>query len=184
VASATRVAAVLAARLLGPGGGTLVSGLVMFSSFGALAGIILTGPRVYLAMARDGLLFRWVGEIHPVFRTPHRALVLQAVWASVLVATGTFRALFTRVIYTEWIFFGLLALGLILLRRRDGVTRDYSVAGYPWLPLLFAAAAFVVALNEVIANPAETMMGLGLVLAGLPVYYLWVRKGPASRNAE
>ena len=184
VASSTRVAADLADRLLGPGGGTLVSGLVMFSAFGALAGIILTGPRVYLAMAHDGLLFRWVGEIHPVFRTPHRALLLQAVWASVLVATGTFRALFTRVIYTEWIFFGLLGLGLMRLRRRSDVTRDYSVAGYPWLPLLFAAAAFVVALNEVIADPAETMIGLGLVLAGLPVYYLWVRKGPVTRKPE
>ena len=184
VASSTRVAADFADRLLGSGGATLVSGLVMFSAFGALAGIILTGPRVYLAMARDGLLWRWVGEIHPVFRTPHRALLLQAVWASVLVATGTFRALFTRVIYTEWIFFGLLALGLLRLRRRADLTRDYSVAGYPWLPLLFAVAGFVVALNEVVANPAETLKGLGLVLAGLPVYYLWVRKGPVTRTPE
>jgi amino acid transporter len=102
----------------------------------------------------------------------------------VLVATGTFRALFTRVIYTEWIFFGLLALGLLRLRRRADLTRDYSVAGYPWLPLLFAVAGFVVALNEVVADPAETLKGLGLVLAGLPVYYLWVRTGPVTRTPE
>jgi APA family basic amino acid/polyamine antiporter len=81
-----------------------MSALVMFSAFGGLAGIVLVGPRVYYSMARDGLLFGWAGEVHPRFRTPHRAIVLQAVWASVLVLTGTYRALFTRVVYTEWIF--------------------------------------------------------------------------------
>jgi len=155
----------------------------MFSTFGALAGIVLTGPRVYLAMAQDGLLFRWLGGIHPRYLTPHRAIVLQAVWASVLVATGTFRALFTRVVYTEWIFFGLMAIGLVLLRRRPGLTRDYSIRGYPVLPLLFALAAFAVVVNEVVANPAGTMSGLGLVLAGLPVYYYWARKRPGPRNS-
>jgi len=90
----------------------------MFSTFGGLAGIILAGPRVYLAMAQDGLLFRWAGAIHPRHQTPHRAILLQAVWASVLVATGTFRTLFTLVVYTEWIFFGLMAVGLFRLRRR------------------------------------------------------------------
>ena len=184
VAGSTRVAADLADTLLGPGGGGAVSGLVLFSAFGALAGIVLTGPRVYLAMARDGLLFHWVGEVHPTFRTPHRALVLQAVWASVLVATGTFRALFTRVIYTEWIFFGLLAVGLVLLRRRAGLTRGYSVWGYPVLPMLFAGAAFAVVVNEVVADPRETLTGLGLVLAGLPVYYRWARKGLQPKDAR
>lgn len=184
VAHSTRVAADLADMLLGRGGGGAISAVVMFSTFGALAGIVLTGPRVYLAMAQDGLLFRWLGGIHPRYQTPHRAIVLQAVCASILVATGTFRALFTRVVYTEWIFFGLLAIGLLLLRRRPGLQRDYSVWGYPVLPLLFALAAFAVVVNQVVASPAETLSGLGLVLAGLPVYYLWARKGLAPKVAD
>ncbi|HEV8599596.1 MAG TPA: amino acid permease [Gemmatimonadales bacterium] len=184
VAQSTRVAAELADTLLGTGGGNAISAVVLFSTFGALAGIILTGPRVYLAMARDGLLFRWLGGIHPRYQTPHRAIALQAIWSSVLVATGTFRALFTRVVYTEWIFFGLLAIGLMLLRRRPGLVRDYSVWGYPVLPLVFALAAFLVAVHEIAANPVATLSGLGLVLAGLPIYYLWARKGLALKAAE
>lgn len=170
VAESQHVAADLADQLLGEGAGRVMSVVVIFSSFGALAGVILTGPRVYLAMARDGLLFRWIGSIHPVWRTPHRAIVLQAVWSSALVATGTFRALFTRVVYTEWIFFGLMALGLFAIRRRTDVHREYSVWGYPILPVVFALASFAVVCNQILVNPRETLAGLGLVLWGLPVY--------------
>jgi amino acid transporter len=88
------------------------------------------------------------------------------------------------VIYTEWIFFGLLAIGLILLRRRSDLTREYRVAGYPWLPVLFAGGSFAVVVNEVVADPRETMLGLGLVLAGLPVYLLWARRGLAAGESE
>ena len=161
-----------------------MSALVVLSTLGGMNGVILTGPRVYLAMANDGLLFRWVADVHPTFQTPHRAIVLQGVWASVLVATGSYRMLFTRVVYTEWIFFGLLAIGLVLLRRRPGLQRDYSIWGYPVVPLVFAAAAFAVVVNQVLANPTETITGLALVLAGLPVYFLWVRKDLPSKAAE
>jgi APA family basic amino acid/polyamine antiporter len=180
VAQSTRVAADFAEVIAGPGAGRAISGLVLFSAFGALAGIVLTGPRVYLAMARDGMLFRWLGEVHPVYRTPHRALLLQAIWSSVLVATGSFRVLFTRVIYTEWIFFGLLALGLMRLRQRPDLVRAWSVWGYPFLPVLFAVAAFGVVVNEIVADPSGTASGLGLVLAGIPVYYLWGRRSRQS----
>lgn len=175
VAGSTRVAADFADALLGFGGGSFISAIVMFSAFGGLAGIVLAGPRAYLAMARDGLLFSWVGAIHPRYQTPHRAIVLQAVWASVLVATGTFRTLFTLVVYTEWIFFGLLAVGLILLRRRADLHRQYSVPGYPVLPALFAVSAFAVVINQIASDPVSTLKGLGVVLLGLPVFYLWVR---------
>jgi APA family basic amino acid/polyamine antiporter len=126
VASSVRVAADAADAVFGRGGGSVMSALVMFSTFGALSGIVLAGPRVYFALSRDGLLFRWVGAVHPRFHTPHRAILLQAVWSCVLVATGTYRALFTRVIYTEWIFFGLMAVGLVLLRRRSDLRREES----------------------------------------------------------
>ena len=176
VAGSTRVAADLAEVLLGPGGGSVISVVVLFSTFGALAGIVLAGPRVYLAMARDGLFFRAMGEVHPTYQTPHRAIVLQAILASLLVATGTFRTLFTLVVDTEWIFFGLMAIGLMRLRARAGLARRYSVPGYPLLPLLFAAAAFAAVFNQVLRNPRTTFTGLGLVLLGLPAYYLWTRR--------
>ncbi len=181
VAASTRVAADLADRLLGRGAAAAVSAIVMFSTFGGLAGIILAGPRVYLAMAKDGLLFRWAGAVHPRFQTPHRAIVLQAGWASVLVALSEFRTLFLQVIYTEWIFFGMMAIGLFLLRRRPRLRREYSVWGYPLLPALFAVAAFTVVANRIYTDPVSTLKGLGLVLLGLPVYFLWARKGLAPR---
>jgi APA family basic amino acid/polyamine antiporter len=176
VATSTRIAADAASVLVGPSGAAAMSALVVFSTFGALNGIVLTGPRVYYAMARDGLLFRWLGDIHPRFETPHRAIVLQAVWSSVLVATGTYRQLFTRVIYTEWIFFGLMAAGLFLLRRRPGYAPDYRTWGYPLAPAAFAIASFVIVANQIVTDPVESATGLLLVLIGLPIYAIWLRK--------
>jgi len=190
VAASPRIAADAADRLFGGGGGAIMAGLVAFSSFGALSGIILAGPRVYLAMARDRLLFGWVDAVHSRYRTPHRAILLQALWSSALVLTGTYRALFARVIYTEWIFFGLLAVCVFVLRRRPECRREYSVPGYPWVPALFALASFGIVANHVLSDIRDhgiwtdtgglnqSLTGLAIVLAGLPVYYCWAgRKG-------
>ncbi len=182
VASSTRVAADAADVLIGFGGGATMSAIVMFSTFGALSGIILAGPRVYYSMARDGLLFRWFAEIHPRFHTPHRAILLQGVWSCVLVATGTFRVLFTRVIYTEWVFFGLMAIGLLLLRRRPDLRRNFSVWGYPVLPAAFIVSSFAIVVNQIMSNTAESMFGLSFVLIGLPVYHLWARSRYVRRQ--
>jgi APA family basic amino acid/polyamine antiporter len=172
VASSNRVAADFADRVMGSGGAAAMSALVVLSTLGAMTGIILTGPRVYLAAAQDGLLTRWIGEIHPRFGTPHHAIVLQAVWAAVLVATGTYRALFTRVVYTEWIFFGLMAAGVFILRRRAGYAPAYRAWGYPVLPLVFIVSTAVIVFNQLASDPVESATGLLIVLAGLPVYYL------------
>jgi APA family basic amino acid/polyamine antiporter len=183
VTTSTRVAADAAAAVMGSGGADVVSGLVIFSTFGALSGIILAGPRVYYSMARDGLLFGWLGEIHPKHRTPHRAIILQAVWSSVLVATGTYRALFTRVIYTEWIFFGLMAVGLLLLRRRPGYEPSYRVWGYPVVPVLFTLSSAAIVLNQIVSDPTESASGLLIVALGLPVYYFWRARHPETGAA-
>jgi APA family basic amino acid/polyamine antiporter len=180
VASSDRVAADAADAVLGRGGGAMMAALVVFSTFGALSGIILAGPRVYYAMARDGLLFRWLGEVHPTHRTPHRAIVLQALWSSVLVLTGSYRLLFTRVIYTEWIFFGLMAIGLIVLRRRATNPPPYRIRGYPWVPVIFAVSAFAIVVNQVVSELADSLIGLGLVAIGWPVYTLWAKSGRRS----
>jgi APA family basic amino acid/polyamine antiporter len=173
VVGSTRVAADFADALLGAGGASVMAAIVMLSTLGAITGIILAGPRVYLSMAEDGLLFRWAGAIHPRFRTPHHAIVLQGVWASVLVATGSYRALFTRVIYTEWIFFGLMAASLLILRRRPDYAPPYRVRGHPVLPAIFVASTAAIVVNQIITDPVESATGLLLVLAGIPVYLIW-----------
>lgn len=172
VASSNRVAADFADIVLGNGGAAAMSALVVLSTLGAMTGIILTGPRVYLAAAHDGLLFRWIGGIHPRYGTPHHAIVLQAVWASILVATGTYRALFTRVVYTEWIFFGLMTAGVFVLRRRADYAPAYRAWGYPVLPLVFIVSTAVIVFNQLASDPIESATGLLIVLAGLPIYYL------------
>jgi len=182
VARSTRVAADAADTLLGRGGGTMLTALVLFSTFGGLSGIVLAGPRVYFSMAQDGLLFRWLGAVHPRFHTPARAIVLQAVWSSVLVATDTYQALFTRVVYTEWIFFALLAVGLFVLRRRPGYAPRYRIAGFPVVPALFAVASLGIVLKQVAADPRNSVGGLLFVLLGWPVYHWWVRLKPTDRG--
>lgn len=166
-----RVAADAANAVLGRGGGAFMSALVVFSTFGALIGIVLAGPRVYFAMARDGLLFDWVAHVHPRYRTPHRAVLLQGVWASLLVLTGSYRTLFTRVVYCEWIFFGLLAVGLLRAVRKHRITRPGTLEYALWL--VFAGASFAIVGNQIWRAPAESLQGLAFVLIGLPVYYLW-----------
>ena len=116
---------------------------------------------------------------------PHRAIVLQALWSSVLVALWSYRALFTQVVYTEWIFFAAVAVGLVLLRRRAGYAPAYRVRGVPAVPLVFAAAALVVAASQVAANPRTSAFGLAVVLMALPVYALWVRRvAPPLHDVE
>lgn len=175
VASSNRIAADAADVLVSSGGGAVMSGIVIFSTFGAVSGIILAGPRVYYSMARDGLLFKWVGEIHQKYRTPHRAIIIQALWSSILVVTGTYRGLFTRVVYTEWMFFGLMTIGLFILRKRPATIRDYSIWGYPIVPALFIISSFAIVINQVISDPIESVFGLSLVIIGLPVYYIWTK---------
>ncbi|HEX7939806.1 MAG TPA: amino acid permease, partial [Gemmatimonadaceae bacterium] len=184
VAQSTRVAADFADAVTGSAiGGQALSILVILSSLGAMTGIILAGPRAYMAMAQDGLLFRWAAKLHPRYRTPHIAIALQGVWSVVLVLTGSYRALFTRVVYTEWVFFALVAASLFFLRRRAGYKPLYRVWGFPVLPGIFVLSSAAIVLHEIVKAPAESLTGLGLVAAGLPVYWIWTRLAtPKSVN--
>jgi len=180
IAGSTRVAADAADAVFGAGGAAIMSLVVAVSTFGALNGVILAGPRAYLAMARDGLFVPWAAAIHPRFRTPHRAILLQGIWAIVLVSTGTYRVLFTRVVYTEWIFFALMAAGLFRLRGRAAYRPAYRVWGYPVIPIVFVLASAYIVVNQLVSDPANARTGLLLVVAGLPVYFIWLRKNPRS----
>lgn len=188
VVSSTRVAADAAFALAGPRGAAAISALVILSSVGVLNGVILAGPRTYFAMAEEGLAFRWLGREHRRFRTPHLAIVLQALWSCALVATGTYRALFTRVVYTEWIFFALMTLGLLRLRGRKDYRPPFRAWGWAAVPAVFAVSALGVAAIQIAADPWQAASGLGLVAIGLPAYYLFIRRRqkaaePASARA-
>jgi APA family basic amino acid/polyamine antiporter len=175
------VAADAAKAMAGARGAAGISALVILSSLGVLNGVILAGPRTYYAMAGDGLSFRWLARIHPRFHTPSRAILAQAVWSSALVLTGTYRALFTRVVYTEWLFFALMAIGLVRLHQRPGYAPPFRAWGYPVAPVAFAIASVVVACIQIAADPIPAATGLLLVVVGLPVYYIWLRPARAAR---
>jgi len=155
VIASPRVAADAAQSVAGPRGASIISALVILSATGVLNGVILAGPRTYYAMAHEGLAFRWLGSMR-------HAIVFQAVWSCVLVATGTYRALFTRVIYTEWLFFALMSIGLMRLRGRIA-----------FVPVTFALAAVIVAAIQIAADPLQAATGLLIVVLGLPVYRYW-----------
>lgn len=157
----------------GSGAASAIAVLVVVSSFGGMSGIVLAGPRVYLAMADDGLLFKWMGSVHPIHRTPVVAIAAQAIWSCVLVLTGTYGVIVSRVVYTEWIFFGALALGMMRLRARPTYRPAFRAAGFPVVPILFAAMCLAIVVNQLIGDPRNSLFGLALVLAGLPVYFIW-----------
>src|SRR5215217_4343173 len=175
VLASTHIAFDATLATAGPSAASAISVLVIVSSFGAMSGIILAGPRVYYAMAEDGLLFKWMGAVHPRHRTPYLATVVQAIWSSVLVLTGTYGVIVSRVVYTEWIFFGALALGTIALRRSRAYAPAFRARGFPVVPIVFALVCLAIVLNQIAGDPRESLTGLALVVAGLPVYYFWRR---------
>jgi APA family basic amino acid/polyamine antiporter len=181
VLASTHIAFDATSAVAGGGAASAISVLVIVSSLGANSGIILAGPRVYYAMAQDGLLFHWMATLHPRFHTPYRAIVAQALWSSALVMTGTYGTIVSRVIYTEWIFFGALAVGTLVMRRSKSYAPAFRAVGFPFTPILFAAMCLAIVVNQVVSDPRNSAWGLGLVAAGLPVYYLWRRVHAGDR---
>ena len=176
IAATDRVAASSAEVTLGPLGGTLVSLTILLSIIGACNGSVLTCARIYFAQARDGLFFRAVGKVHPRFETPHVAIAVQGVWAAVLAISGSYELLFSYVIFAAWIFYGMAVLGVIVLRRKaPQLARPYRMWGYPVTPVAFAAVAFWFVINTIVTTPKSSLIGLAIVAAGVPVYYIWRR---------
>ena len=173
VLASTRIAYDASLATAGAGWASAIALLVVVSTLGAVSGIILAGPRVYLAMAADGVLFAWMGRVHPRHRTPYVAIIVQAIWSSVLVWTGTYGVIVSRVIYTEWIFFGALAIAAMRARGRPDHRPAFRAAGFPVLPILFAAACAAIVVNQILSDPRNSLVGLGLVAAGVPVYFIW-----------
>jgi APA family basic amino acid/polyamine antiporter len=171
------VAAEAVRALFGPVAAKLIAVAILVSMFSAANGLTLTAPRVYFAMARDGIFFHRLAEIHPRFGTPAFAIVASSAWAVLLAATGTFEQLLTYVVFAGWIFYALGAASIFVYRRRrPDAPRPFRVPGYPWTPLLFVAAAVAIVLNTLFAQPGRALLGLGVVFLGTPAFYFWRRK--------
>ncbi len=171
------VAAASVTAVVGGWAAKLVAAAILISIFSATNGLTLTAPRVYYAMARDGLFFHQLAKVHPRFKTPAFAVIASSAWAIVLAATGTFEQLLTYVVFTGWLFYALGAASIFVYRRRTNTSElPYRVPGYPWTPLLFIVAAAALVLNTIIAQTARAAIGLGIVLVGTPAYFLWHRR--------
>jgi APA family basic amino acid/polyamine antiporter len=174
VATSDRVAAQAVSAIVGPSAAKLIAAVILVSIFSATNGLTISAPRVYYAMAKDGLFFGRLAEVHPRFGTPAVSIVAGTAWAMVLAASGTFEQLLTYVVFVGWIFYALGAACVFVLRRtRPDAERPFRVPGYPWTPLLFIVAAVALVGNTIATQPGRAAVGIGVVLLGLPVYYVW-----------
>lgn len=172
IRGSSAVAALAIGRVVGPVATRVISVLILVSILGTLNGLILTGPRVYYAMARDGTFLQAFAHVSERYRTPTVALIVEGIWASVLALSGSYEQLFTDVIFTAWIFYGLAVGAVLVLRRRQPqMARSFRVPGCPWVPLLFCLAAAGLTISTLIARPVGSAIGLGLVAIGIPVYF-------------
>lgn len=178
IAASEHVGADGAARALGAAGGSVVSLIILLSIVGTLNGCFLTSPRVYFAQAADGLFFRGFARIHPRYETPGFAIWAQAAWSAVLLLTGSYESLIDYSLFGIWVFYGLMVVAVIVLRRtRPDLPRPYRMWGYPVTPLVFLAITIWFLGNMLVTRPAPAFAGLGLMLTGVPAYILWRRHG-------
>jgi len=172
-----------AARLLGPAGDRFVAAAIAVSTFGFLDLAVLAPTRVYYAMAADGLFFRGVARLHPRFRTPSLAIVLQAGWAILLALTGTYAALVDTVVFADWIFFGLTVGSVLVFRRRFPLAArepgGFRAPFHPVLPVLFVLVSAGVVASVVASNPLRSAVGAALLLAGVPAFLYWRSRAPS-----
>ena len=172
-----RIGTAAVARMFGPVAVQLMAAAIMISTFGCNNGLILSGARVYYAMARDGLFFRSVGTLHPRFHSPVVSLAIQCVWATILTLSGTYSDLLDYVIFAVLLFYILTIAGLFVLRRtRPEMPRPYLAIGYPVLPAIYIAAAVMIEVLLLLYKPSFTWPGLMIVLLGVPVYFLWRKR--------
>jgi APA family basic amino acid/polyamine antiporter len=168
------VAADAMTRAIGSSAAALISGLVMLSTFGAVAATAISDPRVFYAMAQENLFFHGLGRVRPRSETPHVAVLVAGVIAILYVLVRGFEQLATGFILGLWPFFALAVFGVIVLRiRRPEQPRPYRVLGYPVVPLIFIAASICIMGNALLEQPRMTLLNVALTLSGVPVYYFW-----------
>jgi APA family basic amino acid/polyamine antiporter len=185
VMQSNRVAAEAMGMHFGSAAGKAIAAVILVSIFSAANGLTLTAPRLYYAMARDGLFFQRLAEVSPRFGTPAIAIVTSSIWGMVLAATGTFTQLLTYVIFMGWVFFALAAFSIFTYRKREpNAHRPFRTPGYPVTPILFIVAALAIVINTLVTQPARGFIGLGGVALGIPIYYVWRSRGAVAKRAE
>jgi len=181
IAGSQHVASDVVRSIAGPTGATSLTIAMAISALGALHVVTLTGARVPYAMARDGVFFRFTKSIHPRFNTPGGSLLFLGCIASLLALTGTYEQLYSLFIFAVWIFFALTAVALLRLRKKQaGLVRPYRAWGFPWTVLIFLIAAISLTLNLWLNRPVRSTLGLLVILAGIPFYFLWKRSAESQ----
>jgi len=184
-AAEDRVATAVMTLRFGSLGGYLMAAAIMISGFGCVNGLILSGSRVYYAMAKDGLFFRKVAKLHPKYKTPAISLMVQMVWTCVLCISGSYGQLLDYIIFAVLVFYILTIVGLFVLRRtRPEAVRPYKAVGYPILPAIYIVMALFIDIVLLRYKPQYTWPGLIVVLLGIPVYFAWSRSAKAQGSAS
>jgi basic amino acid/polyamine antiporter, APA family len=177
IAKYETIAHAAATRLFSPAAAVWLSAMIAISCFSAAAACTLSGSRVYLAMAQDGVFFRRMAVIHPRWRTPAFSLIGQGIWAAVLTMSGRYDQLYTYVIFGMVLSYTLTVIGLFVLRwKRPDVPRPYRCSGYPWLPAIYILVGVTWTLNTIIQRPTEAFGSAAIVLIGVPGYLYWKHK--------
>jgi APA family basic amino acid/polyamine antiporter len=170
------VAASALGLVVGHGAGKIVALAILISMFSAANSILLNAPRVFYAMAKDGLFFTSLSRVHPEFGTPALAVCAAGIWSAILAASGTFEQLLTYVVFVGWIFYALAAGSVFIYRKRfPDVPRPYRVPLYPLTPIVFIVAAVALVANTIFTQPFRAAVGLGIVFLGAPAYLYWRR---------
>jgi APA family basic amino acid/polyamine antiporter len=181
LAATTTPASSAAAGLFGAWGEVFVTAAIAISTFGFLDLAILAPTRVYYAMAADGLFLPGLAQLHPIYRTPWLAIVIQSTWSCILAATGSYERLLNYVVFADWIFFGLTVATVMVFRRTHPLSgrplNSFRAPGYPAVQILFVLVSAAVVLSVVRADPSSALRGVLLLALGIPVY-LWYRRLP------
>jgi basic amino acid/polyamine antiporter, APA family len=167
-------AAVVAQTLLGNAGKTMISVLILVSVFGALNGVILAHTRIYYRMAQEKFFFKRVAQVHPRYQTPHISLLYTMIWSSILVMSGTFDILTDMIVFATFLFYGLLALALIKMKRAGMI--KVKLTAYPFAQIVIILFSIVLLINTVVSQPKQSLTGIFLVLTGLPFYFYFRKK--------
>jgi APA family basic amino acid/polyamine antiporter len=185
VPASSSVATQVMQRFLGPIAVSMTAVALMISSFGALHASVLANSRIPFAMARDGLFFRALVRLSPRTNVPVRAILAQAAWASILALSGTYDTLTDSVIFSSWLFYGLMTAALFVFRKKmPDAPRPYRAFGYPLIPMIFLLVTAALLVNTFVAAPREALRGVAVLAAGLPFYWYWARRPSAAETAR
>lgn len=180
LAATTTPASEVMRRALGRTGAVLIAAGIAVSTVGFLSQGMLTAPRVYFAMARDGVFFRGVAYVDPRSRAPVVAIAVQGIWASVIALSGQYEQILNYVVALDAVFFGLAGASLLVFRRRDPRPAEgFRMPGHPWTTIIFVAAFWALAVNTIVRNPRSAGIGVLILLGGIPAYIFWRRRGAA-----